>query len=139
MSYFKRSVIIRTKNKSSVSKIPTVHWDQLKPTWAMWVLQSRQGHCLGTQYLISFENLFNVLQYLRTSGTCSHILGDKFITALTPWSVFHYLRVINMLILERQQYKGSLNLKTSFIIFEARLFCTLKHQLLRISDFHDIH
>ena len=78
-------LLTRKKNKRSISAIQTVYLDQMKHISPVYVLQSRQGHCLGTKDLINFLLFFNELQYLIASGTCSHIPGAKFVTEFRPW------------------------------------------------------
>ena len=49
--------------------------NQMKPTWAMYFLQSLQGHSLGFRDLILFLNFFNELQFFILFGTISQILA----------------------------------------------------------------
>ena len=58
--------------------------NQMKPTWAMYFLQSLQGHSLGFHDLILFLNLFNELQFFILFGTTSQIFGPKSITDWIP-------------------------------------------------------
>ena len=58
--------------------------NQMKPTWAMYFLQSALGHSLGFHDLILFLNLFNELQFFILFGTMSQIFGPKYLTDWIP-------------------------------------------------------
>ena len=52
--------------------------DQVKPTYAIYVLHSREGQSPGDQDLRKFLNLVNNPQCFIWSGTRFHILGADF-------------------------------------------------------------
>ena len=58
--------------------------NQMKSTWAMYFLQSLQGHLLSFHVLILFLNLFNEVQFFILFGTISQIVGPKYLFDWIP-------------------------------------------------------
>ena len=58
--------------------------DQVKPTYAIYVLHSRQGQSPGDKDLVKCLNLVNDPQYSIWSETRSHISGAKYLFDWIP-------------------------------------------------------
>ena len=75
-----RRPLSESPNNFSSDTFQKVDVNQIKPTRAIYFLQSLQGHLLGFHDSILFLNLFNELQLFMLSGTISQIFGPKYLT-----------------------------------------------------------